>query len=75
MKNIYIYNKKLIDQNIDTKKLSEVQHKNKKQAVDINKLLNRVKIEQKNETKRKIIFYSLTIFGLSLMGLFIAFVK
>ena len=75
MRNIYLYNEKLIDQDVDTKRLSEAQHKNKKQAVDINKLLNRVKIEQKNETKRKIIFYSLTILVISLLGILITLLK
>ena len=43
------------------------QYIDQKRIVDINKLLNRVKIDQKNETKRKIIFYSLTILALSLI--------
>ena len=41
----------------------------------INKLLNRVKIDQKNETKRKIIFYSVIILGLSLLVTLITFLK
>ena len=57
MRKVYFHNKKSIDQNINTKRLSEVQQVSEKQVVDINKLLNRVKIDQKNETKRKIIFY------------------
>ena len=61
MRKVYFHNGKSIDQNINTKRLSEVQHVSEKQVVDINKLLNRVKIDQKNETKRKFIFYSLTI--------------
>ena len=72
---MYIHNKNLIDQNINTKRLSEVQNVYEKQVVDINKLLNRVKIDQKNETKRKIIFYSFIIMGLSLFGALIAFLK
>ena len=59
MRKVYFHNGKSIDQNINTKRLSEAQHVSEKQVVDINKLLNRVKIDQKNETKRKIIFYSL----------------
>ena len=59
MPNVYFHNEKSIDQNINTKRLSEAQHINERHVVDINKLLNRVKIDQKNETKRKIIFYSL----------------
>ena len=75
MPKVYFHNEKSIDQNINTKRLSEAQHIGERQVVDINKLLNRVKIDQKNETKRKIIFYSFVIFGLSLMGLFLAIVK
>ena len=72
---MYFHNEKLINQNINTKRLSEAQHVNEKQVVDINKLLNRVKIDHKNETKRKIIFYSLVILVLSLLGTLITFLK
>ena len=72
MRKVYFHNEKSIDQNINTKRLSEVQHIGEKKVqkktiplqhidqkriVDINKLLNRVKIDQKNENKKKIIFY------------------
>ena len=75
MRKVYFHNGRSIDQNINTKRLSEVQQVSEKQVVDINKLLNRVKIDQKNETKRKIIFYSFIIMGLSLFGALIAFLK
>ena len=75
MPKVYFHNEKSIDQNINTKRLSEAQQIDEKQVVDINKLLNRVKIDQKNETKRKIIFYSLVILGLSLLGTLILFLK
>ena len=75
MPKVYFHNEKSIDQNINTKRLSEAQHVSEKQVVDINKLLNRVKIDQKNETKRKIIFYSFIIMGLSLFGTLITFLK
>ena len=75
MRKVYFHNGKSIDQNINTKRLSEVQQVSEKQVVDINKLLNRVKIDQKNETKRKIIFYSFVILGLSLLGALITFLK
>ena len=75
MPKVYFHNEKSIDQNINTKRLSETQHINERQVVDINKLLNRVKIDQKNETKRKIIFYSFVILGLSLLGTLITFLK
>jgi len=75
MRKVYFHNGKSIDQNINTKRLSEVQQVSEKQVVDINKLLNRVKIDQKNETKKKFIFYSLTILSLSLLGTLIAVLK
>ena len=75
MPKVYFHNEKSIDQNINTKRLSEAQHIGERQVVDINKLLNRVKIDQKNETKRKIIFYSSTVLGLSLLGTFITLLK
>ena len=75
MPKVYFHNEKSIDQNINTKRLSEAQHIGERQVVDINKLLNRVKKDKKNETKRKIIFYSLTILGLSLVGLIIFTLK
>ena len=75
MPKVYFHNEKSIDQNINTKRLSEAQHIGERQVVDINKLLNRVKIDKKNETKRKIIFYSFIILGLSLLGTLITFLK
>ena len=75
MRKVYFHNEKSIDQNINTKRLSEAQHIGERQVVDINKLLNRVKIDQKNETKRKIIFYSLTTLVLGLFSTFIIIIK
>jgi len=75
MPKVYFHNEKSIDQNINTKRLSDAQYINERQVVDINKLLNRVKIDQKNETKREIIFYSFVILGLSLLGTLITFLK
>ena len=75
MRKVYFHNDKSIDQNINTRRLSEAQHVSEKQVVDINKLLNRVKIDQKNETKRKFIFYSLTVLSLSLLGTLITVLK
>ena len=75
MPKVYFHNEKSIDQNINTKRLSELQQIGEKQVVDINKLLNRVKIDQKNETKRKFIFYSLTVLSLSLLGTLITVLK
>ena len=75
MQKFYFHNGKSINQNINTKRLSEAQYIGEKQVVDINKLLNRVKIDRKNEIKQKIFFYSFTILGLSLLGTLIVLSK
>ena len=46
-----------------------------KSIVDINILLNRIKIDKKNEKKRKIFFFSFLILVLSLLGTFITIIK
>ena len=68
-------NNKSKSENKSQKNNIPVQYIDQKRIVDINKLLNRVKIDQKNETKRKIIFYSSTILGLFLLGTLITFLK
>jgi hypothetical protein len=77
MQKMYFHNYKSSDQNTNTntKKLSKVQNISEKQVVDINKLLNRIKIDHKKEIKLKIIFYSLSILGLSLLGTLITLLK
>ena len=68
-------NNKSKSENRSQKKNIPVQYIDQKRIVDINKLLNRVKIDQKNERKRKIIFYSLTILALGLFSTFIMIIK
>jgi hypothetical protein len=75
MQKVYFHNGKSIDQNTNTKRLSETRYIGQKQVVDINKLLNRVKINQKNEIKQKIIFYSFTILALTLLGTLITLLR
>ena len=75
MKNNYFHNSKSIIKNIDIKQTFTLQSIDPKRRVDINKLLNKVKIEKKIETKQKIIFYSFIIMGLSLLGTLITFLK
>ena len=65
MQKVYFHNGKSIDQNINTKKLSKVQHTREKQVVDINKLLNRVRIEKKSEIKKKFFFYFASVLMIS----------
>ena len=71
----YFHNTKHISENKSQKKTILTQYIDQKRIVDINKLLNTVRIEKKKETKRKIIFYSSTILGLSLLGTLITFLK
>ena len=75
MQNTYFHDKKHIGEKKVQKKTIPLQYIDQKRIVDINKLLNSVKIDQKNETKRKIIFYSSTVLGLSLLGTLITFLK
>ena len=75
MRKVFYHNEKSIDQNINTKKLSKAQNISEKQVVDINKLLNRVKINKRNETKKKFFFYSLTILALGFFSTFIMIIK
>ena len=57
------------------KKNIPVQYIDQKRIVDINKLLNRVRIDKKNETKRQIVFYSSVILALTLFSTFIVVIK
>tara|TARA_B100000795_G_C22718046_1_gene406281 strand:- start:705 stop:932 length:228 start_codon:yes stop_codon:yes gene_type:complete len=75
MSKAYFHNYKSKNEINNKKIFSEVYNKNKKAVVDINILLNRVKLEEKNQAKRKIIFFSLTILALSLFGTFVVIIK
>ena len=71
MQKTYFHDRKHTSEKKVHKKTIPAQYIDQKRIVDINKLLNRVKTDQKNETKQKIIFYSLTTLFL---GLFITLV-
>ena len=73
-KNIF-YNYRLIKKNININGLSQSQAINPKIIVDINKLLNRVKVDQHNEQKKNLIFFSLGILLLVLMGTFVLIIR
>ena len=75
MQKNYFHNKKLINENSDKKKSLQSTSLDTNGVVDINILLNRVKIEEKNQTKRKIIFFSLLVLALFLFGTFIAIIR
>lgn len=48
---------------------------NIKSVVDINILLNRVRIEEKNDMKRRVILFSFIVLAISLLGIFITTIK
>ena len=71
MRKVYFHNEKSIDQNINTKRLSEAQHISERQVVDINKLLNRVKIERKDRFKKNFFLFSILTLAI---GVFITLI-
>ena len=68
MQKTYFHDNKHISEKNDQKKAITVEQIKQKRRVDINKLLNRVKIEKKDENKRKIIFYSSIILTISTLA-------
>tara|TARA_B100000787_G_scaffold165986_1_gene150570 strand:+ start:431 stop:658 length:228 start_codon:yes stop_codon:yes gene_type:complete len=68
-------NFKRTSENSNKKKTYKSKVLDPKIVVDINKLLNRVKIDEKEKLKKKIIFFSLIIFSLCALGIFIAALK
>jgi hypothetical protein len=66
---------KSIKKNKVQKKTIPVQYIDQKRIVDINKLLNRVRMDKKNENKKQVIFYGLTILALGLFSTFITAIK
>ena len=75
MQKYYFHNGKLTNENKSKKKLPQSLNIDIKSVVDINILLNKVKIEEKNQIKRKIIFFSLVTTILILFGTFITIIK
>ena len=73
-KNIF-YNNAVIYKNLDTKDIFSLKKIDKKKIVDINKLLNRVKMDKKFEKKEKFIFFGLGIFLLGFMGIFVSIIS
>ena len=70
MQKFYFHDRKHVTENKVQKKTIPLQYTDQKKIVDINKLLNRVRIDKKNETKKKIIFYSAILVLISLFGSF-----
>jgi len=72
MQNEIFHNNKSEEKNTDLNIVSYLENSKKKENVDINKLLNRVKIHQQIEKKQKFIFFSLGVLLLCSMGTFIS---
>jgi|TARA_B110000238_G_C15997435_1_gene382927 hypothetical protein len=75
MQKKYFYNDQLEIKNKDKKKPSHAFNRDIKRVVDINILLNRVKIEKQTEVKRKTIFYTSVVLMLSFIITFITIIK
>ena len=75
MQSKIFHNTKYLEENLTTNNMPSSTYLNRKKIVDVNKLLNRVKINRQNEKKKKIIFFSSGIIPLSLVGTFLAIVK
>ena len=75
MQKSYFHNNKFNYESKDKNIPTPVQYINQKRNVDINKLLNQVRMDKKNKTKRDIIFYSFAILALSLFSTLIMIIK
>jgi hypothetical protein len=75
MDNSIFHNGKSIEKKLDVKEFSYLQKLDKNKIVDINNLLNRVKVSEKDEKKQRIIFFSFGILLLTLMGIFVSIIR
>ena len=73
-KNIF-HNDKAIENNSEVKEHFYLKNVKIKKSVDINNLLNRVKIDQQNEKKQQFIFFSLGVLLLGSVGIFVTIIK
>jgi len=77
MSEFHHHNAILINKSINRSKLSKPQYIDNKRVkeinVDINKLLNRIKINKRQEKKQKIIFFSTIVLSVTLACLAISF--
>ena len=71
----YFHNNKFINEKKEKKTLNQNTKVGFKGVVDINILLNRVKLEEKKEIKKKIIFFSIIVLSICLFGTFITIIK
>jgi hypothetical protein len=67
LKKIY-YNTKSAERDLNLNTPVPIRYLGQKRNVDINELLNRVKIEKKNQIKNKLFFLGLAVLPISLIG-------
>mgnify|MGYP006413208501 FL=1 len=71
----YLHNYNVSKTSVSNDELVKNNYKKNPINVDINKLLNRVKLEEKNKRKQKLIYFGIVSAGVALMGIFISFVN
>jgi hypothetical protein len=71
----YLHNYNISKTNVSNDELLKNNYKKNPINVDINKLLNRVKLEEKNKRKQKLVYFATISIGVALMGIFISFVN
>jgi hypothetical protein len=74
MQKYNFYNYKFIANDLEIKK-PQIENNRTDTRVNINKLLNRVKINKKNESKEKAIFFGFAFLIISLMSIFVTIVR
>jgi hypothetical protein len=72
-KNIY-YNTKSAERDLELKAPVQIRYLGQKKNVDINELLNRVKIEKKNKIKNKLFFLGLAVLPICLIGFLLIYI-
>ena len=75
MPKIYFHNNIVFKENKNKEQLYQNSNIDKKKVVDVNVLLNKVKIKEKNEIKKKIIFFSFVTILLGIFATFITIIK
>ena len=71
----YLHNYNISKTSVGNDELVKNNYKKNPINVDINKLLNRVKLEKKNKRKQKLIYFGIVSAGVALMGIFLSFVN
>jgi hypothetical protein len=67
----FFYNSRSINQNSKTENLSSIKYMDIEQNVNINNLLNRVRIKERSEKKQTFFFLGSLILSLSVLGIFL----